>query len=169
MTISDPGIGGRKGGSVGICQKGARNGMMGMEAAVGWLVGWLEDKWWGDRRREGERRKGGSNDAFTFKSYFNSWLRLERKAYPATFIGQYFLRLIGCTCSAFPFPLSLSAKTNSYAIAVMSSAPQSARSRGSDFSLATPLIGISKLESAPATGANGTLPPLPKSHFNLCC
>ena len=134
MTISDPGIGGRKGGSVGICQKGARNGMMGMEAAVGWLVGWLEDKWWGDRRREGERRKGGSNDAFTFKSYFNSWLRLERKAYPATFIGQYFLRLIGCTCSAFPFPLSLSAKTNSYAIAVMSSAPQPAMSRGSDFS-----------------------------------
>ena len=40
MTISDPGIGGRKGGSVGICQKGARNGMMGMAAAVGWLVGW---------------------------------------------------------------------------------------------------------------------------------
>lgn len=85
------------------------------------MVGWLEDKWWGDRR-EDERREGGSNDAFTFKSYFNSCLRLERKerkAYPATFIGQYFLRLIGCTCSAFP--LSLSAKTNSYAIAVMSS------------------------------------------------
>ena len=101
-------------------------------------------------------KKGGSNDAFTFKSYFNSCLRLQRKANPATFIGQYFLRLIGCTCSAFP--LSLSAKTNSYAIAVMSSAPQSARSRGNDFSLATPLIGISKLESAPATGVIGTLP-----------
>ena len=98
-------------------------------------------------------KKGGSNDAFTFKSYFNSCLRLQRKANPATFIGQYFLRLIGCTCSAFP--LSLSAKTNSYAIAVMSGA---LRSLGSDFSLATPLIGISKLESAPATGVIGTLP-----------
>ena len=34
--------------------------------------------------------------------------RLERKAYPATFMGQYFLRLrlIGCTCSAFPLSLS---------------------------------------------------------------
>ena len=54
MTISDPGIGGRKEGSVGICQKGARNGMMGMAAAVSWLE--LEDKWWGDRR-EDERRE----------------------------------------------------------------------------------------------------------------
>ena len=26
-----------------------------------------------------ERREGGSNDAFTFKSYFNSCLRLERR------------------------------------------------------------------------------------------
>ena len=51
-------------------------------------------------------KKGGSNDAFTFKSYFNSCLRLQRKANPTTFIGQYFLRLIGCTCSTFPLSLS---------------------------------------------------------------
>ena len=89
------------------------------DGSGGWLVGWrINGGEIGGGKTKGGK-KGGSNDAFTFKSYFNSCLRLERKAYPATFIGQYFLRLIGCTCSAFP--LSLSAKTNSYAIAVMSS------------------------------------------------
>ena len=82
---------------------------MGMEAAVGWLVGWrINGGEIGGGKTKGGK-KGGSNDAFTFKSYFNSCLRLERKerkAYPATFIGQYFLRLIGCTCSVFPLSLS---------------------------------------------------------------
>ena len=102
----------------------------------------------GCRKNGGEiggKTKGGSNDAFTFQNYFNS-CPCRSMAWRATSMGQYFLRLIGRTCSAF------SPKTNSYAIVVMSCP----RSQG-NFSLATPLIGISKLESAPATGVNGTV------------
>ena len=142
----------------GIWQKGAKEGgRNGMDDGDGGC------------RKNGGEIGGKTKAALMMPLHFRTILIrvsaacLESMAgdiYWAIFPSSHWPHLFSILCS-----LSLSPKTNSYAIVVMRSAPVRVRcpySRGS-FSLATPLIGISQLESAPATGANanGTFRPLP--------